>query len=272
VNSGRLSEYLLDADAVGNAKETADGHTIVYSRSGFPWTRPRYQGSAASQIWKYDLASHQSKPLRNNGFQHLWPNVLPSGDVLTVTVEEKTPSTGKVGVTIPKNVDNAKRTPNVYEVSDNGSAKRLTDCVGTGVRFLTASRDGKTMAYECDGDVYVGAVNGQAHKVAFTAVLDDKTTQQERVVLKDGVTVRASAQTEKPPSSPSEANFGASPPRKPRVRMRMTRPNSPSGPARTTSPFLHRMERQFSLSATVKALTGFIDLIWLPTPRPPSPR
>lgn len=186
VATGKLTEYLLDTDAVANPKASADGKSIVYSRLGFPWTRSRYQGSLAMQMWKLDLATGKRTQIRNNGFQHLWPQALPNGEMLAVTVEEKTPSTAKVGVTLPKNVDNVRRTPNVYRISDRGDAKRVTDFVGQPVRFLTASRDGRTIAYENDGDVYVGSTNGGAKKVAFTAVVDDKMAQQERLVLKDG--------------------------------------------------------------------------------------
>ena len=184
--TGCMTEYFLDPSAVANARMSSDGKSIVYSRLGFPWVRPRYQGSAAAQLWKYDVATGNRSPIRNNGFQHLWPQVLPGGETLAVTVEEKTPSTANVSVTLPKNVDNVRRTPNVYKIDERGNARRVTEFVGQPVRFLTASRDGKTIAYENDGDVYVGSANGKAEKVNFTAVIDDKLAQQERVVLRDG--------------------------------------------------------------------------------------
>ncbi|MFX5701304.1 hypothetical protein ABTE07_20795, partial [Acinetobacter baumannii] len=72
----------MDADAVSNARVSSDGKSIVYTRLGFPWVRPRYQGSAAAQLWKYDIASGKRTALRNNGFQHLWPQLLPNGETL----------------------------------------------------------------------------------------------------------------------------------------------------------------------------------------------
>ncbi|MBN9502503.1 MAG: PD40 domain-containing protein [Armatimonadetes bacterium] len=187
VADGKTHQYFLDMMSVGNPKMSLDGKKILYTRLGFPWVRPRYQGSAASQLWEYDLATKKRSELRDNGFQHLWPNYALGGKtVLTVTVAEKTPSSSYLGKPIPKNVDNVQRCPNVYAVDGPTKARRLTNFTDEGARFLTVSQDGQTAAFERDGDVYVMALGSEPKKVELTASIDDKTTQEERLILTDG--------------------------------------------------------------------------------------
>jgi Tol biopolymer transport system component/C-terminal processing protease CtpA/Prc len=187
VRSGRANRILLDMMPINAPRYMPDGKSIIYNRFGFPWVRSRYQGSAAAQLWRYDLATGKREKIRDNGFQHLWSS--PSADdktIYSVTVSEKTPSTGPIGHPIPKIVDNVNRTPNVYAVSPNGSAKRLTGFVGMPVRFLTAASKADAVAFEEDGDVYLMAGGKTPQKVALTASVDDKTTQEERLVLTTG--------------------------------------------------------------------------------------
>ncbi len=90
VRSTRTNEVLLDMMSVGSPRFSNDGKRVLYTRFGFPWTRPRYQGSAASQLWVYDIPTSKRTKVRSNGFQHLWPNFMPDANsVLTVTVEQK---------------------------------------------------------------------------------------------------------------------------------------------------------------------------------------
>ncbi len=63
--------------------------------------------------------------MRNNGFQHLWPSVNQAG-VFAITVADKTPSSTPMNVKPTKFVDSAARTPNVYQITGNGQARRLT--------------------------------------------------------------------------------------------------------------------------------------------------
>jgi len=188
VKNGRTDQLMLDMMSVGSPRFSPDGKSIVYNRFGFPWIRARYSGSAAAQIWRYDLASHKREKIRDNSFQHLWPNPSEDGrTVFTVTVGEKTPSSSPVDKPIPKNVDNAARTPNVYAIAMNGNAKRLTSFVGAPVHFLTAARTANVLAFEEDGDVYTMVPGETPRKVELTASIDDKTSQFERQVLTTGV-------------------------------------------------------------------------------------
>lgn len=188
VANGKVRQYVLDYLTLGSPKFSVDGKKLLYTRVGFPWFRPRYQGSGASQLWEYDIANDKRIEWRDNGLQHLWPHYgLGGKTILTVTVSEKTPSSSYVGKPIPKNVDNVNRCPNVYAVDAPGKARRLTNFTEEGTRFLTVSREGQTAAFERDGDVYVMQLGSDPKKISITATIDDKTTTEERLVLRDGV-------------------------------------------------------------------------------------
>ena len=190
VATGRTKQIFLDMMSVGSPRFTPDGKGILYTRFGFPWTRPRYEGSAAMQLWRYDLLSGKRTAIADNGFQHLWPGLTAAGRMLCVTVGEKTPSSSPLGKSIGKWVDSVKRTPNVYAVDGKGGQNRLTEFVGEGPRFLTVAEKAPLVAFERDGDVYTMALapGAKPEKIEIRATLDDKTTQEERLILTDGVT------------------------------------------------------------------------------------
>src|SRR5882672_6461284 len=126
VNSGRTSLLAEDYATINSPNYSPDAKQVVYGRYGFPWTRPRYSGSAAAQIWLLDTSSGERHPLTTNQFQHLWPRFMPDGKILTVTVEELTPSASSLGETVSPIADNPRRTPNLWAYDRNGNAKQLT--------------------------------------------------------------------------------------------------------------------------------------------------
>lgn len=190
VATGKTKQIFLDMMAVGSPHFTPDGKGILYTRFGFPWTRPRYTGSQAAQLWRYDLASGTRTKVADTGFQHLWPSLTAAGRMLCVTVGEKTPSSSPLNQNLGKFVDNVKRTPNVYAVDSKGGQARLTNFVGAGARFLTVAGKAPVAAFERDGDVYTIGLEGTQEpvKINLTASLDDKTTQEERLILTNGAT------------------------------------------------------------------------------------
>lgn len=189
VATGQTKQLFLDMFALGFAHYTPDGKSIIYDRMyEFPWFRPRYSGSGAAQVWRYDLASGKREEVMNNGFQHLWTSVTGKGwPILTVTVSELTPSSSYVGKPIPKVVDNVNRCPNIYALDAPGKERRLTNFVGAGTRFLTTATKADVAAFERDGDIYVMQLGQEPKKVDVYATVDDKTTQEERLVLTNGV-------------------------------------------------------------------------------------
>ncbi|MFI5384947.1 MAG: S41 family peptidase [Fimbriimonadales bacterium] len=189
VNTGQTKQIFLDMAPLGWPKYSPDGKSIFYDRMyEFPWVRPRYHGSGASQLWSYDRATGKREQLLNDEFQHLWPNVTPkTWPVLTVTMSEVTPSSSWIGKTIPKNIDNVNRCPNVYAVDGPGKQRRITNFTEEGPRFLSVAAKADVAAFERDGDVYVMPLGQQPKKIAIYATIDDKTTQEERLILNSGV-------------------------------------------------------------------------------------
>ena len=182
VTTGTTRQLILDPVALSAPHYSPDGKQVVYNRFSFPLTRPRYEGSAAAQLWSVDTISGKRTQIRSNGFQHLWPSVAPDGSVIVSTVSEKTPSSHTVDGPHVKFVDNSARTPNVYAIDRGGRAKQLTRFVGAPVRYVTVAAKSGEIAFEEAGEIYV-LKNGTLNKIDVRAVVDDKTTNEERLVL-----------------------------------------------------------------------------------------
>ncbi|MEI8282085.1 MAG: DPP IV N-terminal domain-containing protein, partial [Armatimonadota bacterium] len=184
IETGAIQEHFLDQMAIADPQAMANDQ-MLYGHYGFPWTRPRYTGSAAEQLWIFDKKTNTRKELRNTGYQHLWPQATASG-IYAVTMSEPVPSSSTLTKSVGRVTFTVGGTPNVYKIESNGSAKRLTNYAGDGTRFLTASRDGSTLAFERNGDVFVMKPNGEPKQVEFNANIDDKVTTEEHMVLTDG--------------------------------------------------------------------------------------
>lgn len=170
---------------IGSPK-AGDG-AILYMRSGFPETRPRYEGTAASQLWTFNQEKGEHKLVRSTRFQHLWPNWLPNQGIAFVTVSEKTPSSASLGENLGRFVDNARRTPNVY-VLRSGRTEQVTEFVGgAGVRYLTAARNG-SLAFEVEGQAYFMTPGGSPTPIQIQVNADAKLTSEERLQLRTGAT------------------------------------------------------------------------------------
>jgi len=171
---------------VGNPVMSPDGKEVLYTRFGFPTYRPRYEGSGAAQLWRYDLASGKRSVVRNNQFQHLWPAYSGDGKaVYCVTVSEKTPSSHLINESPAVFTDSIEKTPNVYRLGLEGRGQRLTDFKGfAGTRYLTVN--GGKIAFERSGHVHVMDGNGEPRKITITAVLDDKSPIEERLISTSG--------------------------------------------------------------------------------------
>lgn len=187
VATGRIHEVLIDMRSLNHPKYSADGRSIIYERMGFPWFRPRYSGSAAAEAWTVDRTTKATKKLADTAFQQLWP-ALPGTTALCVTVSEKTPSSSPMGQSIGKYTDNAKRTPNVYEIAANGSLRQVTNFVVGAVRDLTTATRGGLAAFTYEGGVYTMQGGRDPKKIDIAAGGDDKTGFRERLILSDSAT------------------------------------------------------------------------------------
>ncbi len=191
VNTLRSSELCEDYAQMSYPNYSPDGQMVVYGRNGFHWTRPRYRGSAAAQIWLLDMSSSSRtrRPLTSDGFQHLWTRFMPDGKhLLTVTVGEPTPSVSTMNETIGKIVDNPKRTPNLWVYDLEGNGKQLTTFTSGAVRCPTIASKAGDMAFEYGSDLWLlkdGRKTPQ--KISIFVATDEKQTTQRREKVTSGV-------------------------------------------------------------------------------------
>src|SRR5258706_2018355 len=184
------SEVLAEDYApLSYANYSADGKTVVYGRYGFHWSRPRYHGSAAAQIWLLDVPTKKRRPLTGDDFQHLWTRFMPDNEhVLTVTVAEETPSTSTLDHTISRIVDNPRRTHNLWLYDLDANARPLTTFTGGAVRFASVASKSADIAFEYEADLWL-LKNGKKkpEKISILVASDEKQTTRRREKLTTGV-------------------------------------------------------------------------------------
>ena len=189
VNTLRSQVLAEDYAPLNAPNYSPDGTQVVYGRYGFHWTRPRYQGSAAQQIWVLDLAKNSRRALTTNDSQHLWTRFLPDGKhVLTVTVGEATPSSSPLRENIPPILDSPERTPNLWIYDLSGKARQLTTFMSGAVRCPTVAGQSGDIAFEYGPDLYLlkeGKV--QPERVELFVAADEKQTTRRREKISSGV-------------------------------------------------------------------------------------
>jgi Tol biopolymer transport system component len=184
------SEVLTEDYAPLNyANFSPDGKQVVYGRYGFHWTRARYNGSAAAQIWLLDVPGGRRHPLTSDNFQHLWTRFMPDNKhLLTVTVSEPTPSSSTLEHSIPRVVDNTHRTPNLWLFDLDGNAKQLTTFTGGSVRFPSVASKSGDIAFEYDADIWIlRSGKKKPEKISVVVASDEKQTTRRREKLTTGV-------------------------------------------------------------------------------------
>lgn len=170
-----------DYQGLSEGRFSPDGKTIVAQKYGFPWTRPRYFGSAASQIVLIDFATGIQRPLVNNERQNLWPFFSPDGKhVYAVTYGEVTPSSRNINEAASKFVDNANRTPNLWKFDMNGRGQRVTSFVGEPVRHPSMSTNG-VICFEKEGEIFI-LKNNESKRLDIRATIDVRFNTLQRIV------------------------------------------------------------------------------------------
>jgi tricorn protease len=190
VNTLRFTKLTEDMDALAYAQYSRDGHRLVFQRSGFPWTRPRYHGSAAAQVWTLDLADGKRHVIRDDEQQNLWPHFLPDGSVVAVTVGEPTPNAQWLNKPLPRLVDNDRRTPNLWHFpADGGRPQQMTSFVGGSVRFPAVARETGDIVFEQEHDLYRLPAGAKTPvKLALYCGAEDKQNDIARQTLTTGAT------------------------------------------------------------------------------------
>ena len=179
-----------DYAALNFPNYSPDGKKVVYGRYGFHWTRPRYQGSAAQQIWVLDVAGKTRRPLTTNESQHLWTRFLPDGNhVLTVTVGEPTPSSSSMNENIAPILDSPERTPNLWVFDLDGNGKQLTTFIGGSVRCPAVADKSGDIAFEYGADLWLlKDGKGEPQRIELFVAADEKQTTRRREKISSGVT------------------------------------------------------------------------------------
>jgi tricorn protease len=185
----RFRKLTEDIDSLGQATYSPDGKLLVFQRYGFPWTRPRYTGSAAAQIWTMDVKTGLRSRLTDNERQNLWPRFLPNGKgIIAVTAAEPTPNAQWLGKPLPRLQDSAARTPNLWAFPPGSTPRPLTRYVVGSVRVPAVARQSGEIAFEYEQDLYLLRPGGREPvKLAFYAGADEKQNAVRREVLTSGV-------------------------------------------------------------------------------------
>jgi tricorn protease len=187
----KLTHLAQDYAGMAMPNYSPDGKTVVYGHfDSFPWTRPRYHGSAATQIALLDVKTGSSRYLTGDGHQHLFTRFLPDGKhLVSVTYSEETPSSHKLGENPGKFTDNEHRTPNLWEFDLNGHGKQITHFTGGSVRFPAVAAKSGDIAFEYGQDLWMLRAGANAPvKIALVAAEDDAQNTFRHETLTTGVT------------------------------------------------------------------------------------
>lgn len=186
----RETRLCEDYDTINAAHYSPDGKMIVYGRNGFHWTRPRYVGSGAAQIWLWNPADQTRRRLTRDQHQHLWPQfLLDNQHVLTVTIGEETPAAANLNETLLKLADNSRRTPNLWRFDLQGKSEQVTHFSGGSVRFPTVAQRSGDIAFVYERDLWLlEAGNKEPARLSFYVAQDEKQNSRRREKLTAGVT------------------------------------------------------------------------------------
>ncbi len=185
VQTLRFKKLTEDYKSLSNAAYSPDGNRLAFQRYGFPWTRPRYHGSAAAQVWTLDLPTgKRTAAIADDDQQKLWPHFLPDNKTLVcVTVGEPTPNAEWLDKPLPRLADSAARTPNLWAFSA-GKSRQLTSFVGGSVRCPAVARQTGDVVFEYEHDLFrLPKGKTEPQKIVLLAgTEDDKTNATQREV------------------------------------------------------------------------------------------
>ncbi len=188
VKSLQFHKRGTDYKGIGYPSYSPDGKQAVYCRKGFPWYRPRYRGSGATEMWTMDLATGKRHQITGANCQYLWPKFMPNGEtILCVATGQATPSSRSMTAAPVKFTDNPDRTPNLWLFNQRGKGKRLTSFVGEAVRFPSVARKTGDVVFEYgDGIWLLKKGEDKPKKITLYASLDNKVNDTRRETYTGG--------------------------------------------------------------------------------------
>ena len=89
VSTYKSKVLVEDYAALRYPRWSPGGKTLLYTRYGMPWYRPRYRGTAAAQTWSVDLETGQRRRILGEDRQFLYAQYMPNGqDILVSTTDQ----------------------------------------------------------------------------------------------------------------------------------------------------------------------------------------
>ncbi|MCA9191528.1 MAG: PD40 domain-containing protein [Planctomycetales bacterium] len=160
--SSRQPEKILIDATIENAKLSADGKQVLFTREGERWWRKGYQGERAAQIWRLDLETLSFEELLHEGVECLWPLWLPNAQGFYFTKGR------------PEGFELWR-----YRFSRNSSKpakqNRVYGFKEDSIVFPAISRDGTTIVFRHLFDLYVLDLKNkspQPHKIPLSVHSD----------------------------------------------------------------------------------------------------
>src|SRR5258708_10046080 len=152
-----------------------DGNTIAFDRCGNSgiWWRPRYHGSANLDIYTRSLKTGKTTRVTTYDGTDLWPMFSKDGSRIYYVTDQATP-----------------KSPNLVSIPANGGRPSpLTAHKGGAVRFPSIARNGESITYEYEGDLYtVSTTGGKPRQLKIFAPTEDKRNAQMRLSMTNGAT------------------------------------------------------------------------------------
>lgn len=170
-----------------------DGKTIAYARGRQEWWRPKYKGSANTDL--YELPLNGSKETRLTNYDG--PDVFP------LYAASNTSGTGSAASSYVYFVSDRSGAPNLWVLPPARSvSEKLAEPLQVthhtaketgGVHFPTISHDGSRIAYECDFQLWTlpanmrpGGASSNPTSIPIYAPSDTLTNLKQRVTLNAG--------------------------------------------------------------------------------------
>lgn len=156
----RLTDHPFEGEYSGTF--TPDGAHVVYNRGAYgprAWEKKSVKSSALPDLWiarnTVPLSDH--RVLRRTESTELVPQIAPNGSVIFVGNHEGEPNLYRIGLS-------------------GGNPTRLTNHSDGTVRNPSLSRDGKTVAYEFNSELYVLDVESRTSRKLSVTVPEDQRT------------------------------------------------------------------------------------------------